>query len=374
MNVVRFIDLFAGVGGFHKGLQQANKALHKEAEGNSTNIDSPSWGKQKYSSANSRFKCVWANEWNKHAVSIYKARFPQTPLNTEDIRLVKANDIPKADLLCAGFPCQAFSLAGKRKGFEEARGTLFYEICRIAKAKRIPYLLLENVKGLLSAQDHYAFAEVLYCLDELGYCLQWQVLNSKDCGVPQNRERVFIVGCLGEKRFKQVFPLGESDEIFGTKHKPQNISNTITARYYKRGKTDTFIQEGGIVSCALRQRDRHDREEIRQQQLELRQDNVANSLTSFEKDSMVLDRLYTMGNAKPGRSCLGAYRTPEIGNEFGSIRRLTPIECERLQGFPDNWTAGLSDTQRYKCMGNAVTVNVVEAIGRKMLEVDLFKA
>ncbi len=323
---VRFIDLFAGVGGFHKGFEQANSKYISNNSGRTPQHSRRS------------FRCVWASEWNKHATTTYKKRFSKTPFCETDIRLVKADDIPEADLLCAGFPCQPFSIAGKRKGFEEARGTLFYEILRIARDKRIPFILLENVKGLLSAQEGEAFRFIITSLAELGYCLQWKVLNSKNFGVPQNRERVFIVGCLGEKRFRQVFPLGENGEVFaGERYKKQGswqgfqnqVSSTIGKGYGK-------VRAGGETMI------------------------VANAVTP---DAYLARGERKRVDGKPVLTSMHERR----------IRRLTPIECERLQGFPDNWTAGLSDTQRYKCMGNAVTVNVVEAIGRRMIEVELFK-
>jgi len=364
---ITFIDFFAGVGGFHKGLEQAND--FKEAQGKR---DSQSWR----DSANSNrelstqrgskpaFSCVWASEWNKHAATIYKKNFPQTPLETKDIRLVKADDIPRADLLCAGFPCQPFSIAGKRKGFEEARGTLFYEILRVARDKRIPYLLLENVKGLLSAQNGGAFRTILTALDELGYVLQWQVLNSKNFGVPQNRERVFVVGCLGEKRFRQVFPLGEASGIFNGKNgekqaSGERICSTIHSGYSRlQGQGEIYIKEGDGL-------------------MELPTNTKAGYDLARKGDGIRLQ--FAGSKTARGRVVKGNSQSLQTSGQVGTIvgnkiRRLTPIECERLQGFPDNWTKGLSDTQRYKCMGNAVTVNVVEAIGRRMLEVNLFSA
>lgn len=375
---IRFVDLFAGVGGFHKGLEQANqsdRASFKEQGSNeqdlqqgrnfSNNRHKKLWGKH-----SKNFKCIWACEWDRYAAKVYKKRFSQTPLETKDIRLVKTNSIPKADLLCAGFPCQAFSLAGKRKGFEEARGTLFYEICRIAKAKRVPYLLLENVKGLLSAQEGEAFRIVLDSLDELGYVLQWQVLNSKDFGVPQNRERVFVVGCLGEKRFRQVFPIKESDKGIG-KYAQKETSRTITKRFSK-GVGNT---ESRVIDVLINEDGR-------------RFDSVSEVLAEYNKDRIqefpIVSKHFGTGGGNVPLVLANAV-TPDAYLARGEreridgkavltsmhkrrIRRYTPVECERLQGFPDNWTKGLSDTQRYKCMGNAVTVNVVEAVGRRMLE------
>ena len=182
---MRFIDLFAGVGGFRLGMERAGH------------------------------ECVWSCEIDRWCQAVYRYRFGEMP--TGDIRQVDPNTIPDHDCLCAGFPCQSFSVAGRRGGFGDARGTLFHEICRIARAKKPPLLLLENVAGLLSAEDRTAFAVVLKSLGELGYDVEWQVLNSKDFGVPQNRERVYLVGHLGGIRGREVFPVigggGEYDEV-----------------------------------------------------------------------------------------------------------------------------------------------------------------
>ena len=174
---IKYIDLFAGVGGFRVGINKAH----------------PDW------------ECVYSNEYDKYANSVYKKHYERC--DDRDIRTVKTEEIPDHDLLVGGFPCQAFSVAGKRRGFEDTRGTLFFEIARIAKQKQPRLLLLENVKGLLSHDSGNTFKTILRSLDELGYDCQWQVLNSKDFGVPQNRERVFIIGHLRGTSRPEVFPI-----------------------------------------------------------------------------------------------------------------------------------------------------------------------
>jgi len=205
-------------------------------------------------------------------------------------------------MLCGGFPCQSFSIAGKRKGFKDTRGTLFHEILRVTSEKRPGTIFLENVKGLLSADRGRCFGVIISSLDELGYDVEWQVLNSKDFGVPQNRERVFIIGHLRGSGGQTVFPLRQDDEstceMARQKHAKQKRfwCGTLKGRQRNFGAGEFFIEAKG-------------------------------------------------------------------GNR---IRRLTPTECERLQGFPDGWTDGISDSQRYKCLGNAVTVNVIEEITRQL--------
>ena len=191
---IRFIELFAGVGGFRLGLEGANDTNSKRIQqgkkqgsfGNSTIKHQLLGAKQ--------FHCVWANEIDRYACRVYRERFGNKELLEGDIREVPSSEIPDHDMLCAGFPCQSFSIAGKREGFQDlARGTLFFEILRIARDKRPKYLLLENVKGLLSHDSGRTFAIILLSLDELGYDAEWFVANTKYY-LPQNRERVFIFG------------------------------------------------------------------------------------------------------------------------------------------------------------------------------------
>ncbi len=326
---MRFIELFAGIGGFRYGLEEANRIRgdrsprpkHRRGkEGLSSQEEKPSTKE----SSNPDFRCVWANELNKYACQIYRKHYGE--ICEQDIRTVDPSTIPEHDLITAGFPCQSFSIAGKRGGFEDTRGTLFFEICRIARAKRTPYLLLENVKGLLSHDNGDTFQTIIRTLDELGYDCQWQVLNSKDFGVPQNRERVFIIGHLRGQPRPKVFPIGEATEFdtYQDKELPEHLGNTLRTNYSSGFSNETYIL-GREVSYAID------------------------------------------GNYYKGTNTLEDGRRQMVAQDM-RIRRLTPIECERLQGFPDNWTKGISDTQRYKCLGNAVTTNVIEAIGRQWNE------
>ena len=181
---IRFFDMFAGIGGFRSGL---------EAIGG--------------------FECVGHCEIDKHANQAYNAMYDikKEEKYFEDATKINPNDVPDIDLICGGFPCQAFSLAGKRGGFEDARGTLFFEIARIAAIKRPTFLFLENVPGLLSHDNGRTFAVILSALSELGYHVAWQVCNSKDFGVPQARKRVYIIGFLGERSPGEILSFTESN-------------------------------------------------------------------------------------------------------------------------------------------------------------------
>lgn len=325
---IRFIDLFAGVGGFHYGISRVNTARQEQdSVPNSTNI------KNKIVGDTQSFSCVYSNEWDKYANSVYRKHFGEC--DDRDIRTVPTSDIPDHDLLVGGFPCQAFSVAGKRGGFDDTRGTLFFEIARILRDKRPRYLLLENVKGLLSHDSGKTFQTILGVLSDIGYGVQWQVLNSKDFGVPQNRERVYIVGHLRGTSRPEVFPIREgeqeSDGALGLQSVRQ-VAGTLRATDYK----GTHNNIGEIIQL----------------------NNPVHSN----------NRVYGAGGISPTlNTAQGGNRQPKIEAEY-RIRRLTPIECERLQGFPDNWTEfgadgeKISDTQRYKMMGNAVTTNVITEI------------
>jgi len=301
---------FSGIGGFELGIRRASNEA-QEGQGTRSQKGQRS---QRADQRPNGLACVGFSEIDKYAAHIYRRHFPNHR-NYGDITRIKANALPDFDLYVGGFPCQAFSVAGRRRGFDDTRGTLFFEVARLLAAKRPRVLLLENVKGLLSHDGGRTFKTIIAALVELGYGVEWQVLNSKDFGVPQSRERVFIVGHLGGDPPPKVFPIAEC------------------------GEEDT-CERGGVADTGRRQ-------PVIAVPLKFLGRNQKNLQGEY---SFTVDTAQTGGIAQGGR-----------------IRRLTPVECERLQGFPDGWTEGISDTQRFKCLGNAVTVNVVEAIMTKLL-------
>ena len=218
---MKFIELFAGIGGFRYGLERASFI----------------------------YEHVWSNEWDKYSRSIYESRYGK--IDGSDIRNVSTNDIPDHDLLTAGFPCQAFSVAGRGLGFEDTRGTLFFEVARILRDKRPKHFLLENVKGLLGHKSGQTFQTILKVLSDLGYRTEWEVLSSEYFGIPQTRERVFLAGHLrGESRGK-VFPLERTgSKINSGLVKVGNIDelghNSLWGRVYDpRGVSATLNAHGG---------------------------------------------------------------------------------------------------------------------------------
>ena len=362
---------------------------------------------------------VAACEIDKNARSVYTRHFPKVPLYT-DATKINPKELPDFDVITAGFPCQAFSLAGKRLGFEESRGTLFFEIARIARQKRPGLLLFENVKGLLSHDYGKTFKTILKTIDELGYDAQWQVLNSK-YWVPQNRERIYIVGNLRDRPRPKVFPLSEGSGIInGTRRTPpkegQRIQSarTIDANYHKGGGTRTMIQTGHIGKNRMAERiyspDGISRAitssgggqgaktglyEVKPVLTPHRKNKGQNGrrikdnggpsfiLTTQDQQGVAVRPVMNLGYHKidcgrcikpPGApSHTLKTRSDKLGVMVGAkIRSLTPLECERLQGFPDNFTKFgknneiISDTQRYKMMGNAITVPVVRDIMQRL--------
>lgn len=251
-----------------------------------------------------------------------------------NITKINAEELPDVDLIVGGFPCQAFSIAGKRRGFEDTRGTMFFELARILRAKQPRLFVFENVKGLLSHDNGQTFRTIIQTLDELGYDLQWQVLNSKNHGVPQNRERVFIIGHLRISGRPQVFPIFGSEKESTRKTDKQGCASTLTGR-----SAGGQNRRGNYIAGTLRTH------------------KDGNGFRKIKGD---------IAPTIPARAREDGSGQPVVSIDT-EIRRLTPIECERLQGFPDGWTEGLSDTQRYKTLGNAVTVNVIHTIMSKLL-------
>ena len=287
---IRIGSLFSGIGGFELGFK---KALGKKV------------------------RICWACEIDKYCREIYQKHFPDVKLYG-DIREINPEELEDVDIITGGFPCQSFSVAGKRKGFKDRRGSLYFEILRIAKIKKPNYILLENVYGLFTQNKGHAFETILKTLAELGYCIEWQMLDSQYFGVPQHRERVFIIGYIGEGPGSKIFPALELKNNDKSRH-ADNEKNI----YSWQGKSGLINVFFNITPTLMKQK--------------------SNAIYIYEEKK------------------LSKYRM--------NIRKLTPVECERLQGFPDDWTEGVSETQRFMMLGNAVTVNVIEFIAKKLFKV-----
>lgn len=379
---MKFIDFFAGIGGMRLGLEQAGHT------------------------------CIGFCEFDKFAKKSYRAIH-----NTEgewfasDVRAVKPYDVPSADLWCFGFPCQDISVAGKQAGLQEGeRSGLFYEIMRLLagrrKEDRPRWLLIENVKNLLSISRGFDFARLLCEVGGYGYSLQWDTLNSKNFGVPQNRERVFIVGHLGEGRPPKIFPISGADGENTCKlqeitekvrrakrvYDPKGLACCLSAVGGGGGeKTGLYAIDLSYKDARITEQDRHG-VAILPKVVQLghgfnkgNEHDIAPTLTksSYEHNNVLkVSGIYANTSADFQRGPLADCSRTLKGEKHDAaitdgvrIRRLTPLECWRLQGFPDEYfhkakAAGVSDSQLYKQAGNAVTVNVAAAIGSKLMEAE----
>jgi DNA (cytosine-5)-methyltransferase 1 len=310
---------------------------------------------------------VGACEIDRYARSVYGKHFSGVPIH-ENATTIEPKEIPDHSIFVAGFPCQAFSIAGQRRGFNDTRGTLFFEIQRIVEEKLPSILLLENVLGLLSHDKGQTFATILDTLDALGYDVEWQVLNSKNYGVAQNRERIFIVGHSRGKRTRKIFPLGGNDEKdIGGQIKLINKLSQCNSAYDTSGlmpalNSGTHGYATGNITISSTQKNRSTMKEVSPTlNCTHEQVMVYTSQTGHNMKQEIQKRDSTW--------TLGTTSQRDFGLMEGTrLRRLTPLECERLQGFPDNWTAGHSDTQRYKMCGNAVTVPVVEYLVQELVK------
>ena len=352
------LDLFSGIGGFHLGFEKAGYEVQS-----------------------------YFSEVDKYAIDVYSNNFKDAKY-VGSVTDVRGGDLPKIDVITFGSPCQDFSLAGKRKGMGGDRSSLITEAIRLISECRPSLFVWENVKGTFSSNNGEDFWAIIQAFANIGgYRLEWQLLNTK-WFLPQNRERIYLVGYLGDRSGGQVFPIGKSNSrnneqtdkltsscITTSYHKGVNFDNQLiqvnsaTKRGYelategdsvnlsvptsktRRGRVGKGVAQTLDTQCnqaviaAMRGRNPNNTSDrtagsATQQMLEINGNGTTNTLTSVQKDNLVVTN---------------------------KIRRLTPIECERLQGFPDDWTkfgneGEISDSQRYKMCGNAVTVDVVKAV------------
>lgn len=289
---MKFLELCVGIGGFRQALE------------------------------NLGCECVGYSEIDKYAIKLYSAFF-NDERNFGDVTKIEAEKLPDFELLVGGFPCQAFSIAGKRGGFNDTRGTIFFDFARIIKAKKPKFAIFENVKGLLNHEGGWTFETMLKTLNEIGYDAQWGILNTRFHGLPQNRERVYIVANLRKRSATKIlFERGN-----GITDKVARTQQSIIGDYYtKSGKTH---QRSGVLN----------------------ENSIAPCLTVSD------------------------YKEPRMVKIGNKVRRLVPKECFRLQGFKDEmvelgYKLGISDTQLYKMAGNAVSVPVVEWVTQRVLNWD----
>lgn len=334
----RTIDLFAGIGGFRLGFENTG-----------------------------HFTNVFGVENDKFACQTYLENFKENPegdISAIDDRQIR-EFVPDFDVLLAGFPCQAFSIAGHREGFIDSRGQLFFDVIRFLNIKKPQAFLLENVKGLLSHDKGETFKIILKYLQEAGYNVFHEVLNSKDYDLPQNRERVFIAGFKNKVNFS--FP----EKIKLKKCVLDILEEKVDEKYFL---SDRYIE------CLKKHKERHQNKGngFGFQILDVK--GIANTLMA--RSSGIERNLIKIGSLNKGgqgyrvysglgiAACLSANGGAKTGlySIEDKIRKLTPRECARLQGFPDSFKIPVSDTQSYKQFGNSISVPVVEAIAKNIFK------
>ena len=310
---INLLDLFSGIGGFHLGLERAGFKVN-----------------------------AYNSEIDKYAMDVYKHNFKNSTY-VGSVTDVRAEQLPRIDAITFGSPCQDFSLAGKRQGMAGGRSSLITEAIRLIKECRPHFFIWENVKGTFSSNNGADFWAIIKAFANIGdYRFEWQLLNTK-WFLPQNRERIYLVGYLGEGSGGQIFPIGENNSQINGLQRQQANTCTLTTRYGADGN-GSYITE-----CKFNAQEIGD----------FRYDEGYRERTDGDSPTL---------NLKCGNGTSG-------GVIVNKIRRLTPIECERLQGFPDNWTkygtqGEISDSQRYKMCGNAVTVDVVKAVAEKVKQIN----
>ena len=413
---MKFLDLFAGIGGFRIGLERAG------------------------------FECIGFCEIDKFARKTYKSNFnTEGEVEWHDITTVSEEsirEIGRVDIITGGFPCQSFSISGKRQGFNDTRGTLFFEVARVVRILKPKYILLENVKNLLSHEGGQTFRTILNTLEELGYMCEWFLFNSKNFGVPQNRERVYVIGHLRGEPRREVFPIKRENPKTTN---GSNLLNNDTQRNQPQENQETKIaipvltpdrenkrQNGrrfktnGEPAFTLNTQDRHgvviqksrgfnkggihnisptltsnawtennlllessEHESPQYEPTTTDEPTITDEPTTTDNpttepeipitnssisETIIIDDTQGFDGTRYYRNQTPTLRSQRHGLKILdnlTIRKLTPLEFFRLQGFPDSHyynarKEGVSNSQLYKQAGNAVTINVVEAIARKM--------
>ena len=405
---IKYLDMYSGIGGFRSALDEVGG-----------------------------FECVGYCEIDKFAKQAYEILYDtKGEMYFEDARNINPDDLPDIDLICAGFPCQSFSLAGKQRGFDDTRGTLFFEVARVAAAKRPAFLYLENVQNLLSHDKGWTFETILEVLDDIGYDVSWTVLNSANFGVPQSRNRVFITGflrgrCAGEifafsqanpKTLKQRLPGREGNRVYDSNglaitltssaggfggrtglyilpiksktkigyqfaHSGDSINTAYANNNTRRGRVGEGIAhtETTTATLAVYLIDMNPSPQLTELAgcITARQDSGISNRKGEHSAVLVIvkeitpDEIKELNGIKAEESNTDKTAgviilSDEEDNQYiAYIRKLTPKECWRLQGFTDEQfnkvkAIGMSDSQLYKMAGNAVTVPAVFAISREL--------
>ena len=306
-----FIDLFAGLGGFRIALESLGAS------------------------------CVYSNEWDEHAQKVYQENFGDLPEG--DITQVDETTIPDHDILCAGFPCQAFSISGKQRGFEDSRGTLFFDVARIVKEKKPKIVFMENVKNFATHDEGRTLAVVRATMEELGYTFNAKVLNAVDYGIPQKRERIYMV-CFRNDLDIQDFEYPKPFKL--TKHVEDFLlsdESMVKDLYVERPDMYYSNKEDNVYS------------------------NKSIRLGTVNKGGQG-ERIYSTKGIAITLSAYGGGVFAKTGGYLinGRARKLHPRECARIMGYPDSYKIAKSSNQAYKQFGNSVVIDVLQLIAQQI--------
>lgn len=320
MGVIKFIDLFAGIGGLRQGME------------------------------NQGFECVFSSEFDVHAQKVYKENYGEKPYG--DITLIDEKDIPDHNILLADFPCQPFSISGKKKGFEDTRGTLFFDVLRIAAHKKPSVIVLENVKNLIYHDNSNTLTIVVSALEEIGYKVSWRLLNAKDFGVPQNRERIIIVA---SKYSAFDFDKLETKPLVHLKDfldKDGDFEYLEPNEYTLLEPEQIKVQKSGLIFCGYLNKNQ-------------RKNGVRENTSHLSRSHKQPYRIYSIEGTHPTIS------SQETSGRFyiyngENVRKLTLNECIRLMGFNEGFKLLPPTTECYKRIGNSVCVPMIEEIAKQI--------
>lgn len=326
-HIFSFIDLFAGIGGFRIAMQNCGG------------------------------KCVFSSEWNEKAKQTYYENFGDIPYGDITLKSTKDNIPNNFDLLCGGFPCQPFSICGKKLGFEDTRGTLFFDVCEILKNKHPQCVLLENVQHLTKHDKGRTFRVILNSLLDLGYNVSYKVLNANDFGVPQSRERIFIVGSRnGMFNFDKIrkLPKNKLESIIDMSDNHEFLDDS---EYTLLDKSLVKQQsKSGLIFCGYRNKG-------------LWKNGIRENTEHLSRCHRQPNRIYSIEGIHP------TLPSQETSGRFfiyipkkNKVRKLTIDECYRLMGFPDNYIKNNNIGEQYRQIGNSVAVPVIQAIVESMIE------
>lgn len=317
---VKFIDLFCGIGGIRLGMEKQG------------------------------FECVMSCDINPECQKTYYENFKEKPLG--DIAQIEATSVPDHDILCAGFPCQPFSISGKQKGFADTRGTMFFEICRILEKKKPPVVFLENVKHLVHHSKGNTLKTIIDNLEELGYNVSWRVLNGADFGVPQNRERIIIIGTLKGLFYFDNVKTQPRVKLLDFLDTNGNFEYLDPSEYTLLD--DTKQQPGsGLIFAGYRNKS-------------IRKAGVRPGTLHLSRVHKQPNRIYSVMGVHPTLPSQESSGRYFILTEDNKVRKLTLNECWRIMGFSENYIKVSSPGEQYKQLGNSVCVPMIEAVAAEI--------